>query len=77
MLKILSNCNLNFRKFAVEVTPELLDLVLKQRDPTAANALAEELLKTMHAAMKHYEITTVVPYDEWTDFRDKTAKHMW
>ena len=77
MLKTLSNCNLNFCKFAVEVTPELLDLVLKQRDPTAANALAEELLKTMHAAMKHYEITTVVPYDEWTDFRDKTAMHMW
>jgi len=77
MLKILSNCSLNFRKFAVEVTPELLDLALKQRDPAAENALAEELLKIIHAAMKHYEITAVVPYDEWTDFRDRTAMHMW
>lgn len=77
ILKILSNCNLNLRKFAVEVTPEFLDLALKQRDPTAANTLAEELLKTIYAAMKHYEITAVVPYDEWADFRDKVAMHMW
>jgi DNA-directed RNA polymerase specialized sigma24 family protein len=76
--KILSNCSLNFRKFSeVEVTPELLDRVLKLRDPAATNTLAEVLLKTIHAAMKHYEITATVPYDEWTDFRDKTAMHMW
>lgn len=75
VLEILNK--LSFRKVAVEVTQDLLDSALKLHDTKAENILAEELLKTIHAAMKHFEITKNVSYDEWREFEGKTAMHMW
>ncbi len=77
--KILSNYTvLNFRKYgeAQVVTQELLDRY-KQGDTDAADIIAQEILKNIHGAMKHFGIMEGAPPQEWQDFRDKTALRIW
>ena len=73
-----SSILLNFRKCGEvsAVTPELMARY-RQGDIDAANIIAREILKNIHGAMKHFGITEMVPYQEWTDFRDKTAERVW
>ena len=49
----------------------------RQGDVNAANTIAREILRHVHGAMKHFGIMEGAPYQEWTDFRDKTAERIW
>lgn len=75
-----SSAFLNFRKYGEEeeqkVTLELMERY-RQGDADAANAIAREILKHVHGAMKHFGIMEGAPYQEWTDFRDATALRIW
>ena len=73
-----SDALLHFRKRGEEqvVTAELMDRY-RQGDIDAANIIAREILKHLHGAMKYFGIMEGAPYQEWTDFRDKTAERVW
>ena len=73
-----SSAFLNFRKCgeAQEVTPELVERY-RQGDANAADAIAREILRHIHGAMKHFGIMEGAPPQEWKDFRDATAEHLW
>ena len=49
----------------------------RQGDMDAANMIAREILRHVHGAMKYFGIMEGAPYQEWTDFRDKTAERIW
>ena len=77
MLKLLKRMKtLLLKKKAEEaVTEEIINRALAG-DEKAMNFVADNLLKLLHSAINQLGIMQQVPYDVWTDFRDKTLERI-
>jgi len=58
-----------------EITATMIQRALAG-DEKIMNLVAENLLKLLHSAISQLGIMQQVPYDVWTDFRDKTLEHI-